>query len=341
MTMVPRQFARAFLFSLVWGIPAVLQAEPLSADSGGRSLKQIVLSPQARLAAAQQEGGAFAALQAYEALAADSTAPDSIRMIAAGRRADEAFAIRQYQAARDYYARAAHFEKTAGWYRYRLALATLAGGDTAGAAALLVTVADKGEPACIHEAQTVLGELALKRGKCREAYGFFLKTGPFSVNNSWSVPACIGKLAAARCLGYADSAAAYERLLAANEPALLEKERLRQVRETPLASAQDSAASMKPAAAGNSGKKIAPAVTAASDSSFTLQVGAFESKNRAVALKKRLAPKFPDVSCVTAIINEQAFFRVCVGTFRTRGQAERFGSERLHRHGMGYRVVIK
>jgi tetratricopeptide (TPR) repeat protein len=285
-------------------------------------------SPEARLAAARAVP-CSSAVMVFQELSSDSTAADSVRMAASGCRADIAFALREYETARDYYKKAMAFEKGQGRYHLRTALAALANGDTAEALETLSAVIDSGETSLRNEAAVQKGELLLARKDYQASMELFQKTGPFSFKNSWSVRAMLGKLECARSLGMADSADAFDKKLAGYRQTMLEKERLRKAREIPLVKTE------KVTTAG-------PAKdTAAADSVFAVQVGAFGSKANAEALIKKLKPKYKEVSCVPAVVEERTFYRVWVGSFDTREAAERLGRDRLMREGYVYRVVVK
>ncbi len=325
---------------LISGVPSDIRAV---SDSNAVSSPGLPLNPETRLSSAQA-APCTTAQRMYEEMSVDSTVPDSIRKAAAGYRADIAFALREYETAIDYYKRASRFEKEPGRFHYRLGLAAMANGDTAEAEGIFTPVADRGGIEYCHEAEVMLGEFALRRDEFREAMAFFQKAVPVSSGNSWSIPALLGKLACARHLGLADSAAAYDKQLSAYAPSILEKERLRKIREIPIAKpANAAAASGKQIQTGgrDTAVKTAAAAEAARDSAFSLQVGAFGSKERAQALAKKLAKKFKEVTCVSAIVDERTFFRVWVGNFESREEAESFGKGKLMRQGLVYRVVVK
>lgn len=333
MTPYRRKTGRCIAFLLVSGLLGGAETEPDSGKTAGLT-PALQNAPEAKLAAGLAAPCSTAVL-VFQELSADSTAPDSVRMTASGRRADIAFAQREYETARDYYKKAMAFEKEQGRFHYRTAVAALANGDTAEAMAAFSTVIDSGEPPCRHEAALKKGELLLGQKDYKGAMDLFQKTGPFSFKNSWSVHALLGKLECARRLGLADSAASYDKQLSGYRQTILEKERLRKIREIPLARLQDGAA--------DSVRTAVTAVkdTASADSVFALQIGAFGSKANAEALVKKLKPKHKDVSCVPAVVEERTFYRVWVGNFGTREAAERFGKEKLMREGFVYRVVVK
>jgi hypothetical protein len=289
--------------------------------------------PAARLAAARA-APCSTAVKIFQELAADSTAPDSVRMAAAGNRADIAFALREYETARDYYKKASLFEKGQGRFHSRTATVAFANGDTAELIGLLSAIIDSGETPFRQEAAVQKAELLIGRKDFQGAMDLFRTTGPFSFKNSWSLRAMLGKLECARRLGLADSAAAYDSRLSGYRQTILEKERLRMIRGIPLAKTQrDGSDSVTPSATA--------ADTAAPDSVFTLQVGAFGSKANAETLIRKLKLKHKEVSCVPAVVEERTFYRVWVGNFDTREAAERFGRDKLMREGCVYHVVAR
>jgi tetratricopeptide (TPR) repeat protein len=306
------------------------------------------VSPEAELLSAKALP-CSTAVPVYEKLAADSAYSDSLRKAACCSRADIAFSLREYETAFDYYKKAARFEKEQGRCHYRLGLAALANGDTAGAEGFFRPIADSGDNEFRYLAEVKLGECALSREKFLEAMACFQKAGPFSWLNSWSVPALLGRLECARHLGLADSAAKYDKQLSAHAKTILEKERLRKIRMIPLGvpAADTSVASGKPAAVvvtavpKNRDTALKSGGEVSKDSAFSLQVGAFGSKERAQALTKKMVKKFKDAACVPALVDERTFYRVWVGNFESREEAESFGKEKLLRQGLIYRVVVK
>ena len=316
--------------------PAASIAPVVSRDPPRSALSGIALTPAARFTAAQ-EAPCSTAQRLYEALASDSMIADSMRAVACGRRADLAFALREYGTAREFYKRASLVDAGHDDYRYRWGLAALANGDSAEAIKVLEELSSRTDGALSYEARVVLGQLRLKRGDYAGAMEYFRKTGGFSAANNWSLPALIGKLSCARHLGLADSAAAYERALAPFSKNLLEKEELKRAREIPLAKSTEPETEQH-LAERDAGKNTS---TADTGNGFALQIAAFGSKEHALTLKKGLAKKFPAVACVPAKVDERTFYRVWVGNFRTRDEAERFGKSQLIQQGYVYRVVVK
>ena len=324
------------------GTAAFLRSPPDSGTVPETLQKVVPAGPAEAKLAAAAAAPCSTAVGVFQELSADSTAADSIRMAASGRRADIAFALREYETARDYYKKAASFEKVQGRYHFRTAVASLANGDTAEALKMFSAVIDSGETPFRHEAVLQKGELLLGQKEYLAALGLFQKTGRFSFKNSWSVRTLLGKLECARRLGLADSAASWDKQLSGYRQTILEKERLRKVKEMPLAKPQGGAAdSARPAAPAVKDTATAVKDTTAKDSVFSLQVGAFGSKAHAQALVQKIKPNHKEVSCVPAVVEERTFYRVWVGNFDTREAAERFGRDKLMREGFVYRVVVK
>lgn len=282
------------------------------------------------------------AQQIYRDIAADSTAPDSVRMVAAGRHADAAFAAGDFATARDSYARAARNEKNPGYFVYRSGLAALKCGDTAAAVSSFTRCLAMNDSDLSNRVRVMLGDLACASGEYERAMGLFRETGNFSAKNNWSVPAFIGKLTCAKHLGMGDSAAVFDRLLSLYAKSMVEKERYRRARELPLQKAKN----------GSEGRNDQPVVknvpvrdtenvTARGDTSYTLQIGAFGSRERARELRNRFSKKFKGVTCMPAVVSDHTFYRVWIGVFDTREQAEAFGKNRLLGQGQEYRIVIR
>jgi tetratricopeptide (TPR) repeat protein len=270
------------------------------------------------------------ALRIYGDLAADTTTADSLRTIAAGLNADALFAAGDFRAAREAYVLAARGQRNTAYHHHRAGLAALKAGDTVSARSLFRQSIECGDAEYSNRSRVMLGDLLCTAGEYGQAMELFLATGSFSAKNSWAVPAFIGKLTCAKKLGLADSAEVYDRLLSLYAKTMLEKERYARVRKMPLAKQ-----------ANNTGPDTAPVSQPDRDSRFTLQVGAFGSRDRARELQKNLSKKFTGVTCSTGIVSNRTYYRVWVGEFASREQAEDFGRNRLSAHGHEYRIVVR
>lgn len=296
-------------------------------------------------------GAQFAAAQAapcstatvlYKSIAADATAPDSIRSRSFGLLAGYAFAQRDFVTARDNYGKAAALDKKNTRYSYQAGLSDLAAGDTAGAVKTFTGIALKNEPDVSNEARVELGRLAYARGDYKTAFDHYSGTGIFNPTNGWSVAASFGKLMCARALGLADSAAYYEKQLSPYSKTLLEKDAFAKIKGQAVLKGHDTGTATIQSAAIDTGEKT-PSVKPGDGSSnpFTLQVGAFASEATALAMKKNLSKTFKEVSCVTAVVSARTFYRIWVGNFKTREAAEKFGQNELMQLGLVFRVVAK
>jgi len=74
---------------------------------------------------------------------------------------------------------------------------------------------------------------------------------------------------------------------------------------------------------------------------FTVQVGAFASKENADNLVKRLTGKYEDITVASAIGNDQILYKVRVGTFQRREDAIAFADRLIVEAGLSARVTEK
>jgi cell division septation protein DedD len=276
----------------------------------------------------------------------DSALTDSMNSSVYKRRADYAFALRDYATARAYYKKASLYEGKQCGCRYRWGLAALASGDTVEAVRVLVTLADSVKNGFSGEAATLLGEITLQRDDYSGAMAYFQRAGNFSADNGWSLRALMGKLACAKALGLSDSAVVYDRRIAPFSKTLLERETLSRIREAPLAvpgkpPALPPAKTVKPDSTPSPAIDSAPITRSDTEERFALQVGSFGSRDHALMLRRRLAKKFNAVACVPSTVGERTIYRLWVGDFQTRKEAEAYGREKVSPQGYVYRVVTK
>jgi tetratricopeptide (TPR) repeat protein len=297
------------------------------------------VTPVAVFAAQEVPCSTYVAL--CKSMSIDTAQPDSIRAASFGRLADYAFAGKEYGLARDDYAKAAALDNKNTRYAWREGLAALADGDTNGAIKTFTRFSGDNDPALSNGAKIALGRIAYARGDFDGAMKYFRQTGPFKTANGWSLPASLGKLLCARALGLADTAAFYEKQLSPYASTMLEKDDLAKVKFAPFVAKKAAAPSPKPVAVDTEKKPAPVAPDSAEEKPYTLQVGAFASEPSALALKKSLAKQFKEVRCVTAIVSARTFYRVWVGNFKTREEAEKFGRDELVQLGLAFRVVAQ
>jgi len=85
----------------------------------------------------------------------------------------------------------------------------------------------------------------------------------------------------------------------------------------------------------------APANPKPSEPSYTIQVGAFASKENADNLVKRLTGKYGDITVSTTGSGDQTLFRVRVGTFQKKEDAAAFADKLIIEAGLSARVMEK
>jgi cell division protein FtsN len=139
-----------------------------------------------------------------------------------------------------------------------------------------------------------------------------------------------------------DSAAVFDRLLSLYAKSMVEKERYKRARELPLQKAKNSSERRNDQPVVKNGPiRDTENVTASGDTSYTVQIGAFGSRERAQELRNRFSKKFKGVTCMPAVVSDHTFYRVWIGEFDTREQAEAFGKDRLLGQGQEYRIVVR
>jgi tetratricopeptide (TPR) repeat protein len=74
---------------------------------------------------------------------------------------------------------------------------------------------------------------------------------------------------------------------------------------------------------------------------FTVQVGAFSTLENATALQKKLSPQFGNISVATVTLEDKIFYRVRVGSFATREDAERYAVDSIQKAGVTGKAVPK
>jgi tetratricopeptide (TPR) repeat protein len=74
---------------------------------------------------------------------------------------------------------------------------------------------------------------------------------------------------------------------------------------------------------------------------FTVQVGAFSTFENASVLQNRLSQQFKNVSVATVTLDDKTFYRVRIGSFATREDADRFASDSVQKAGVAGKAVPK
>ena len=269
------------------------------------------------------------AVKLYRELALSSLVPDSLRAVAYLRMGDYYSVIREYQKAVDNYKLASKFGNDE-YARLFWARASFCAGDIETAQSIWHTLSLEYGDTISQIALYEMGLIGIKQEKYEQAYKNFLKTGTSEDVNSWATASLAAKYECAVKLGMSDKAQIYFDQLKPDLGSLLEKEHLKDLQienKNPQSVSQAEQTEKETAASNNQGV-------------FSLQVGAFGSSQNASALKQRLSATFKDM-VVPVSLGEQVFYRVWVGTFRTREGAESFGADTLAKAGLSYRIVEK
>jgi len=84
-----------------------------------------------------------------------------------------------------------------------------------------------------------------------------------------------------------------------------------------------------------------PAGPKPTEPAFTIQVGAFATKENADNLVKRLTGKYDDITISTTTTGDQTLYRVRVGTFKKKEDATAFADKLIIEAGLSARVMEK
>jgi tetratricopeptide (TPR) repeat protein len=269
-----------------------------------------------------------AAVPIYQKLAEVETVPDSIRAMAYRFLGDYFYAVEAFGKAKSYYNRAAKYDKTTGCH-HRWALAAMCSGDTALANSIWHTVSLEYGSNSAKVAHFYLGMLHLQKKEYKKAYDSFLKADDLS-DDKWDVPILIGKLECASSLGMTDKISAYTRQLYQVDDVFLEEERFKNftIASTTVvpSSTKREEKSIK-----NSSSRILE--------KYSLQVGAFGSKENASRMEMQLKDVADNVFILPVKVASKVLYRVRVGKFTSREEAENYAVSRLEKAGIAYRVV--
>jgi tetratricopeptide (TPR) repeat protein len=74
---------------------------------------------------------------------------------------------------------------------------------------------------------------------------------------------------------------------------------------------------------------------------FTVQVGAFSTFENASTLQNKLSQQFKNVSVATVTLDDKTFYRVRIGSFATREDADRFAMDSVQKAGITGKAVPK
>jgi tetratricopeptide (TPR) repeat protein len=269
-----------------------------------------------------------AAAAVYTKLSGDPKTPDSLRAASYKQLGDYSFVHSAFKTAAEKY-RLASTVIDVPAYRHLQAFACAAMHDTASARTLWLDLTSASGSDYAIEAQYHLGLLDMKAGAFDSALKKLTLAGAIDTTRSWTIAAAAAKLECALRLGRKDSMAVFEKKLQPYRERLLEKDLL------DLAGVQTG---KKPATVTAA---PAPEATTSDSAVYTLQVGAFGSLDNAAGLQQRLATRFGEVAVLPVTLSEQVFYRVRIGTFKSKADAEAFGNDSLAPEGIAFKAVVK
>lgn len=268
------------------------------------------------------------ALQLYRELSSSETVKDSIKAGAFCRLGDYSYALKEYQKSVEFYRLAAK-NSSSPEYRHKWALSSMAAGDIEAAQSLWHTLSLEYGDEISQMANYYLGTLQLKNGNYQNAHNYFIKTGKADQKHYWTIASLAGRLECASRLGLTDKVKVYSEQLKPFQNSILEKDLLELSISDYHADKEDLA--------GEDKEDSADTLSGI----FTLQAGAFGSAENAANFQKKLSKEFKDVTVVEAKLGEQVFYRVRVGTFKSREDAQVFASDSLGKKGLSCTVVEK
>lgn len=266
------------------------------------------------------------ALAIYNETASLTSAPDSVRAKAFTMLGDYYYLSKQYSKAAESYDCASKLAKSPHLRHYR-ALASFANGDLETAKSIWTTLTLENNEEISQMAQYYLGLLKLKQGLYDQAYDTFLKSGN-GKQNFWDVPCIAGKLECAIRMGMGEKINVYEKQMPQRN-LILEKEYI-EIADEQKGKADTVVHKEKPSVSDKS-----------QDPFYTLQVGAFGSMKNASAAQKRIVKNFKDVTISPVTVAGKTLYRVLIGAFKNKKEAESFGTDSLKMAGLSYRIIIK
>jgi tetratricopeptide (TPR) repeat protein len=272
------------------------------------------------------------AIRLYTEITRSEKAADSLKALSFGRLGDYCFARKDYKASVENYRQAAK-KSSLPVFRHKWALASMAAGEDDAAQSLWHTLSLEYGDEFSSMANYYLGLLQVRKGNYKDAMSLFMKSGKPDVKHYWTIASLAGKLECASRLGLSEKVKEFSEQLKPYQKNLLERDL-----------SGFSAVATASLRSGSSEKMdLASELDSVSSSLglYTLQVGAFGSAENARNLQKKLSKEFKDVTMVEAKPGEQVFYRVRIGSFVSREEAQKFASESLTGTGLKYTVVEK
>lgn len=273
----------------------------------------------------------------YKSLTEQSNISDSLKSAAYVKLGQYYYISKNYNQAANCYRNASKYGKNPE-YRHYWALAALASGDRETAKSIWHTLTLEYGDTLSEMAQCQLGLLCFEQKKYQDALNYYAKAGAPAVNHPWAVTALAGKLECVKKLGLNEEALQFEAQLQPYRKLLIEN---LPTSENKQKSEQITADTVLPVEKNQDSNAITVSEMTDTLGFFTLQVGAFSSKDNAQALVNKVKIKHPSVSIVPLSINDKLFYRVWIGAFKSKSEAEHYGLDSLKKTGLSFRIVEK
>lgn len=263
------------------------------------------------------------AVRLYKEIATGSNVHDTIKAAALRAMGEYYFAKNDYKAAAEQYKASVTSFGTAS-SRDRWAQALFCDGQYDAALTLWNALALEQKKEYGVTADFYSGCAALHSGKYSDALSSFEKCGKPDISKPITLEALSGKHFSLEKLGrQSDAVMVAEQLRKYNVPSI----------EWPVMSGKPVVKEQPRVA-----KDITQDVGLGG---FTVQVGAFSTLDNATALQKKLSPQFGEVSVATVTLEDKVFYRVRVGSFATREDAERYAVDSIQKAGVAGKAVPK
>ena len=267
------------------------------------------------------------AIDIFSQCATNEKAPDSLRAAAYVQLGDYSFVHSAFKTAAERYRRAAALQSLSE-YRHRWALAAAALDDMKTARSLWHTITlDRGTDLAL-EAQYHIGLLDMEELQYDSAFVRFDKVGKIDTTKSWTVAAAAAQLECAIKLEKKKTIAKLEKELKPFSDRLLERDLVK-------------LASLRTEKKSSGVQNTKPAAPSNQATLYTLQVGAFGSLDNATNLQNKLSKRFGSVTILPVTLSDQVFYRVRIGSFDNKDEAEAFGTDSLTPAGISYKAVVK
>ena len=251
---------------------------------------------------------AHCALKVYDSLASNESVDISVRAEAYRLMGDYAFTAGDMQKATEMYRKSSRFGEDL-FLRHRWALSTLLDGDTAAAQQIWSDLSKEHRDRISKSAVLYLARLKLEGGDFTAAHNLLSQVATPDPESAIKMPLLASRLQCAQALSLTDEIA--------ETGSLIEEDYLERRDEDFFIEGLSS------------------------DSVFAVQVGAFGVRENALGLKEQLGDISDEIVIVKTQTDDSVLYRVRVGTFFSRKEAQLFLENTLSQAGFTGRVVQK